>query len=75
MGLFKYVLTFPNGDILDSQEEDDETFSSYEDAEDAALYAISCSKTGAEILHMSNPGDYDEYGEDDEFEYEIEEID
>ena len=64
MSKYKYVLTFENGEIFDSLEEygDDEfqgTFKSYNDAEEAALYACSCSRCGAEILHMSNPGDYD----------------
>ncbi|MBR3864141.1 MAG: hypothetical protein IKJ19_03360 [Clostridia bacterium] len=39
--------------------EEDETFDSYEDAEDYALYLQSCSRTGAQTLHWSNPGDYD----------------
>lgn len=44
------------------------------EADDAALYLCSCSREGAETLHMSNPGDYD-YDEDEECEYVIEEID
>lgn len=78
MAKYKYVLTFENGEKLDSFEEygDDNfegTFGSYDAAEEAALYAISCTKQGAEILHMSNPGDYD-YDENEEISYEIEEI-
>ena len=38
-------------------------FTSESAAEEYALYLRSCSRTGAEILHMSNPGDYD-YDED-----------
>lgn len=81
MAKYKYVLTFPNGEILDSLEEygDDGfqgTFNSYDDAVEAALYAVGCTKQGAEILHMSNPGDY-EYDEEtyEDPEYEIIEID
>ena len=62
--------------IIIEGEEQDEVFLSEEDAEEYALYLRSCSRLGAEILHMSNPGDYD-YDEDS-FEYpdyEIVEID
>lgn len=60
--------------ILDGEEQD-EVFSTEEEAEDYALYLCSCARTGAEILHMSNPGDY-EYDEDEfeEPEYEIIEV-
>ena len=58
--------------VLFNDEYDDEIFDSEEDAEEHALYLSSCAKLGAEILHMSNPGDYDE--DDYEIDYEIEEI-
>ena len=54
-------------------EEEDEIFDTMEEAEEYALYLCSCSRTGAEILHLSNPGDYDE-DDYDEPEYEIIEI-
>ena len=59
--------------IIFNEEEQDEIFDTEEDAEEYALYLCSCTELGAEILHMSNPGDYDE----DEYEtdYEIVEID
>lgn len=63
------------GVIFDGEDQD-VVFDTYEEAEEHALYLSSCSRDGAEILHMSNPGDYD-YDEDD-FEspdYEIVEID
>ena len=44
--------------IFDGYEED-EIFDSYEEAKDYALYLQSCSRTGAQTLHWSNPGDYD----------------
>ena len=61
--------------VIFDGEEEDEIFNSYEEAEEHALYLCSCAREGAEILHMSNPGDYDY---DDETwenpEYEIIEI-
>ncbi len=53
-----------------------EFYDSEEAAEEAAIYAISCAKQGAEIFHMSNPGDYpyDESDYDD-VEYSIVETD
>ena len=62
--------------IIFDGEEQDEVFSTEEDAEEYALYLRSCSRQGAEDLHMSNPGDYD-YDEDS-FEapdYEIIDVD
>ena len=58
--------------VLFNDEYDDEIFDTEEDAEEHALYLSSCTKLGAEILHMSNPGDYDE--DDYEIDYAIEEI-
>ena len=49
--------------VIFDGEELDEVFTSESAAEEYALYLRSCSRTGAEILHMSNPGDYD-YDED-----------
>lgn len=51
-------------------------FDTEEDAEEYALYLRSCTRTGAETLHWSNPGDYD-YDEDtfEDPEYEIVEDD
>ena len=62
--------------IIFDGEECDEIFDTEEDAEEYALYLSSCSREGAEILHMSNPGDYD-YDEEtyEDPEYEIIEID
>ena len=81
MAKYKYILTFADGEKLDSLEEygDDNfegTFSSYSAAEEAALDAVSWERQGAEILNMSNPGDYDYDEENFESpEYEIVEID
>lgn len=61
--------------IIDGDEED-EIFDSEEEAEEYALYLCSCARTGAEILNLSNPGDY-AYDEDEfeEPDYEIIEVD
>jgi len=57
----KYKVSF-DGDF------EDEIFDTEEEAEDYALYLSSCAKEGAEILHMSNPGDYDADDYDDYYE-------
>lgn len=49
--------------IIFDGEEQDEVFNTEKAAEEYALYLCSCSRTGAEMLHLSNPGDYD-YDED-----------
>lgn len=48
---------------------EDEVFDTEEEAEEYALYLSSCAREGAEILHLSNPGDYDE--DDCEDNYEV----
>ena len=53
--------------IIFDGEEQDEVFDTEEEANDYALYLCSCAQTGAEIINLSNPGDYD-YDEDS-FEY------
>ena len=58
--------------VLFNDELQDEVFDTEEEAEEHALYLCSCAREGAEILHMSNPGDYDE--DDYETEYEIVEV-
>ena len=49
--------------IIFEGDEQDEVFSTESEAEEYAEYLSSCYREGAEILHMSNPGDYD-YDED-----------
>ena len=49
----------PKFRIIFEGELQDEVFDTEEDAEEYALYLCSCSREGAEILNMSNPGDYD----------------
>ena len=59
--------------VIFGGEEEDEVFDTEEDAEDYASYLSGCVKEGAEILHLSNPGDYDEDDYNDD--YEIVEVD
>lgn len=78
MTKYYYIIHFSDGDYNSYEEYGDDnfegTFSSYSDAEDAALYCISCSKEGQEVLHLSNPGDYDEPDYDEDIDYDIEEL-
>ena len=67
---YKYILHYPDG----SDEESEDIYNSYEDAESAALDDVSAYRTGGEVLYYSNPGDYP-YDEDDEVEFDIIEID
>lgn len=63
-----------NYKVVFEGEEQDEVFSSYEEADEYGLYLVSCYHTGGEILEMSNPGDYP-YDSTNEPEYEIIETD
>ena len=58
--------------VIFNDEEMDAVFDTEEDAEEYALYLCSCAQEGAGILHMSNPGDYDE--DDYDTDYEIVEV-
>ena len=62
----------PKFRVLIDDELEDDVFDTEEETESHALYLLSCAREGAEILHMSNPGDY-EYDEDsyEDPEYEI----
>ncbi len=51
----------------------EEIFDTEEEAEDYVSVVMSDMSAGAEILHLSNPGDYP-YEEPDDLDYEIEEI-
>ena len=58
------------------EDEEKELFESEEEARDYMCQIESDCRTGAEVLHMSNPGDYP-YDEDDDFsiDYDIIEVD
>ena len=66
----------PKYQVLFDGELEDEVFNTEEDADEYGLYLQSCSREGAEILHLSNPGDYD-YDEDafEAPDYEVVEVD
>lgn len=70
MPKYKVIMHYSNG----ISEEEEDIFDTEYDAEEYALYLISCGKEGAEILNLSNPGDYplDDYDEPD---FEIVEFD
>lgn len=59
--------------VIFNGEEEDDIFESEEAAEKYAQYLCSCTHLGAEILHLSNPGDYDEDDYED-LDYEIIEV-
>lgn len=54
MPKYKILMQYSDG----TNEEQDEVFDTEEDAEEYANYLVSCNEEGAEILNLSNPGDY-----------------
>ena len=70
MPKYKIIMQYSDG----ISEEQDEIFDTEEDAEEFALYLVGCTRTGAETLNLSNPGDYplDDYENPD---FEIIEVD
>lgn len=61
-------------EIQEDESYDAKLFDSEEEAEEAATEYISDAVAGSEILHLSNPGDYDETDLDD-YDYEVIEVD
>lgn len=79
MPKYKIQMNYANGKseiVSEDGSYNDKLFDTEEAAEEEAQYLVSCGKEGAEMLHMSNPGDY-EYDENSyvEDEYEIIEVD
>lgn len=64
------ILYFPDG----IEQESEEIFDTEDKAIEYGDNACSDYRTGAEILHMSNPGDYP-LDDDNEMDYEVIEID
>ena len=65
--------------VIFDGEPEDELFETEQAARDYGLYLESCASLGADILNMSNPGDYpydgDElYGCNDEDMFEVVEV-
>ena len=54
MAKYKVIMIDENG----YEDEQDEIFDNRQAAEDYGLYIVGCADLGAEILNMSNPGDY-----------------
>ena len=55
---------------------DDIIFDTESEADEYACYLNGCSAEGAEILKMSNPGEYEEYfGDGENYEFVAVEID
>ena len=53
MSIFKVLMKFADG----TEELDDTEFDSELGAEEYGNYLVGCSREGAEILNLSNPGD------------------
>ncbi len=51
---------------------EDEEFDTYEEADEYGMEIVNAAASGAEVLHLSNPGDYDE--DDYVDDYEVVEI-
>ncbi|MBR6921200.1 MAG: hypothetical protein IKH51_03300 [Clostridia bacterium] len=71
MAKYKVNLIFEDG----SEEEQDEIFDTYEEAEDHAQYLCDCYYVGVDTLNMSNPDENPETSDDVNVDYEIIEID
>ena len=72
MTRYGYKLTFPDGEeMFNDPDLGDGPYDSYEEAEAAAYECISLCRQGAEVLHMSNPGEYEEMDDADEPDIEI----
>ena len=76
MSKYKVVMTFPDGEVIDSYEEDGEegVFDTEQEAEDYFTECMSNYKVGGEVLHLSNPGDYPLEMVEQEPDYDIVEI-
>ena len=77
MPKFKVLMNY-NGDeemLMEDASYEDAIFDSEEEAEQAVLEACSDAKAGADILNLSNPGDYPDDADSYEVDYEIIEID
>lgn len=67
--MFKVVMCYSDG----TREEDDEIFDTESAAEEYGGYLCGCYHEGAEILNLSNPGDYP-LDDDDDVDFEIIEV-
>lgn len=67
MSKYKIIMKYDDG----CEDEQDEVFDTYEEAEEYACYLCGCCREGADILNLSNPGDYPETGDDLDVDFEI----
>ncbi len=71
MSKYRVLMHYSDG----TDELDDEfAFDTEEEAEEYGGYLVGCTRTGAEMMNLSNPGDYplDDYEDPD---YEVIEVD
>lgn len=74
MAKYKIVYHWSDGSS-DEDDNDGDYYDSESEAESAGEYGLGCRRQGAEILEMSNPGDYPLEEEDFEDDYfEVEEV-
>ena len=73
----KYKIIYHNSDgTIDEDDNYGDFYSSWEEADEAGLYGLSCAMQGGEILEMSNPGDYQfDKSDYDNDTYEVVEVD
>ncbi len=76
MAKFKVVITFSDGEVFDSYQEEgnDGVFDTEEEATEFFTECMSNYSAGGEILHLSNPGDYPLEMNEEDPDYEIVEI-
>ena len=70
MSKYKVIMRASNGD----EWEEDGLFDTEEEAQEHGEYVAGCAAEGAEVLNMSNPGDYP-IDPDTEIEFEVVEVD
>ena len=76
MGKFKVQMVNKYTGAVEENFVDDKVFDTGADAEEYVCYLGGCSAEGAEILEMSNPGDYEEdFGDEEKYEFVAVEID
>jgi hypothetical protein len=68
--MYKVVMNFPDG----TTDEEDEVFDTEAEARAYGLNQYNNYMTGAEVLHLSNPGDYPLI-EDDRVDFDLIEVD
>ena len=69
MSKFKVVINYSEG----TSEEDDDIFDTEAEAEEHGCYMCSCCRVGAQVSHLSNPGDYP-LDEDYDVDFEVIEV-